>query len=149
MSMNKKLDDAFLRGKIQECARVLWIMDDMRTKLRQGLEKVILVEAKRHAMQVKVNIAISIFETIKMRLMAGDKPPDAPVSPEAVEAVDDLIAHSTEPNICPKCGAFGYRYAGSCPHCDDVVSETKEKANGQTQERPDHQGSDSEPPSGM
>ena len=76
MSLNKKLDDAFMRGKIEECARVLWIMDDERIQLRQGLEKVILVEAQRHAMQVKIQLAIAIFEKLKMRMMSGDKPPD-------------------------------------------------------------------------
>ncbi len=75
MSMEKKLADMELRGKITECARVLWIMDDERIQLRKGLEKVILVEAQRHAMQVKVRMAISIFEKLKMRIMAGDKPP--------------------------------------------------------------------------
>ncbi len=75
MSMENKLANAHLRGKIEECARVLWIMDDERINLRKGLEKVILVEAQRHAMQVKVRMAIAIFEKLKMRMMAGDKPP--------------------------------------------------------------------------
>ncbi len=75
MSMKAKLDDAFLRGKIQECARMLWIMDDERIQLRNALEKVILVEAQRHALQVKIRMAISIFEKLKMRIMAGDAPP--------------------------------------------------------------------------
>ena len=75
MSMKAKLDQAHAMGVLNERARILWIMDDMRTDLRQGLEKVILVEAQRHAMQVKVKLAISIFETLKMRMMSGDKPP--------------------------------------------------------------------------
>jgi hypothetical protein len=103
--MDKKLQDAHMRGKIEECARMLWIMDDERTRLRRGLEKVILVEAQRHAMQVKVKMAITIFETLKMRIMAGDKPPG------------------------------GGR-------------TTKENGYGQ-EERPDHEGSGSEPPSGV
>jgi len=71
----KALAEEHLKGKIEECARVLWIMDDERIQLRKGLEKVILVEAQRHAMQVKVRMAISIFEKLKLRIMAGDKPP--------------------------------------------------------------------------
>ncbi len=104
MSMEKKLADAELHGRIQECARILWIMDDERQNLRRGLEKVILVEAQRHAMQVKIQLAIAIFEKLKMRIMTGDRPPG------------------------------GGR-------------TTKEKANGQKQERPDHEGSGPEPPS--
>lgn len=75
MSMQKKLDEAYLRGKIEECARVLWIMDDERAQLRRGLEKVVLVEAQRHAMQTKIKLAVAIFEKLKFRIMAGDKPP--------------------------------------------------------------------------
>ncbi len=75
MSMKNKLDGAYMRGITKERARVLWLMDDERQWLRQQLDKTILVESKRHAMQVKIQIAVSIFEQLKMRIMAGHEAP--------------------------------------------------------------------------
>jgi hypothetical protein len=72
VSLHKKLDDAYKQGVTHERARVLWLMEDERAWLRKKLEDVILVESTRHAMQVKIKIATSIYEQLKMRIVAGD-----------------------------------------------------------------------------
>ncbi len=144
MSMDNKharkmLDEAYKKGITKERARILWLMEDERSWLRKKLNKVLLVEATRHAMQVKIKIATSIYEQLKMRIMAGHEAPlykrpeleeEKPVNPDhvtpkALKMIDDMLAKTgtgTEKNICPKCGMVGYRYAGSCPKCDDLVS---------------------------
>lgn len=33
------------------------------------------------------------------------------------------VYRESDKNSCPKCGAMGYRYNGSCPNCDDVRSK--------------------------
>ncbi len=95
MTMHKKLDDAYHRGVTKERARVLWLMDDERAWLRKKLDGVILVESQRHAMQVKVQIATSIYEQLKMRIIAGHEAPGGKGEPptegssNGEEATDD------------------------------------------------------------
>ena len=75
MSLKTKLDTARNQGILEERARVLWLMDEERKWLKKQLQGVLLVEEQRHAMQVKVKIAVSIFEQLKMRIMADHQPP--------------------------------------------------------------------------
>lgn len=77
MSLKTKLDNAYKQGVTTERARVLWLMDEERKWLRQQLQKVLLIEEQRHAMQVKVKIATSIYEQLKLRIVAGHEPPAA------------------------------------------------------------------------
>lgn len=74
MSLKTKLDNAYRQGVTTERTRVLWLMDEERKWLRQQLQKVLLVEEQRHAMQVKVKIAASIYEQLKLRIVAGHEP---------------------------------------------------------------------------
>jgi len=57
-----------------ERGRLLAIMDEERTNLRKQLQSVILVESQRHAMQVKVRMAVAIFEKLKMLIISGHEP---------------------------------------------------------------------------
>ena len=75
MSMKKKLDDAYHQGITKERARILWLMEDERAWLRKQLDQVLLIESKRHAMQIKVKIAVSIYEQLKMRIVTGHEAP--------------------------------------------------------------------------
>ena len=76
MSLNTKLDNAYKQGVGKERGRILWLMEEERKWLRRKLNEVILVESARHAMQVKVKIATSIYEQLKMRIMAGHEAPE-------------------------------------------------------------------------
>lgn len=78
MSLKNKLDGAFNQGRLAERGRLLWLMEEEREWLRRELSKQILVESKRHAMQVKIKIAVSIYEQLKMRIMAGHEAPEEP-----------------------------------------------------------------------
>lgn len=72
MSIAKKLELA----KMTERGRVLWLIADEREGLRAQLEKVVLVEADRHVMQIKVRMAVAIYEALKLRIISGDEPPE-------------------------------------------------------------------------
>ncbi len=96
MSFNKKLDDAYERGVLTERGRILWLMDDERIQLRQGLMKVILVEQQRHILQTKIRLAVAIFEKLKMRMMAGDEPPKKPKEKGNGEVEDPLDEGAAE-----------------------------------------------------
>lgn len=90
MSLQKKIEEAEGRGRLQERGRLLWLMADERKQLRAMLEGVILEEAKRHAMQVKIKMAVAIFEGLKMRIMAGHSPKNVALSPQQT--------------VCDRCG---------------------------------------------
>lgn len=81
---------------LTERGRVLWLMDDERIQLRQGLMKVILIEQQRHVLQTKIRLAVAIFEKLKMRMMAGDEPPKKPKEKGNGKAEDPFNERAAE-----------------------------------------------------
>ena len=61
---------------------MLYLIAQERKWLRKQLDEVILVESQRHAMQVKVKMATSIFTQLEMKIISGVGPPPKPVPEE-------------------------------------------------------------------
>lgn len=83
MTMKKKLDDAYRLGEMSERGRILWLMDEMRTDLRQQLEAKILIESTRHIVETKIKMVTALFYELQTLIMSNKQPP-----PKAEEADD-------------------------------------------------------------
>lgn len=94
MSMEKKLSAAFKQGEQSERGRILWLMDVMRTELRDQLEDKILVEATRHIVQTKIKMVTALFLKLQHMIISNKQPPPKTEEPDhskGLEMIDDMV----------------------------------------------------------
>jgi len=79
MSMEKKLvaaaTAAAQEATLNERARCLWILDQIVEETRRAMAKKVLVEHERHAIAVKIQLALAIVGQAKRAIVSDLRPP--------------------------------------------------------------------------
>lgn len=78
MSMEKKLLEAAAvaakEAVARERGRILWLLVESEKELKRGFESTVLIESKRHAAKVKLDIAVFLHQQLRMRIASGVHP---------------------------------------------------------------------------
>ena len=79
MSMEKKLlaaaTAAAQEATLNERARCLWILDQIVEETRRAMAKKVLIESERHAITVKIQLALAIVAQAKRAIVSDLRPP--------------------------------------------------------------------------
>ena len=78
MSMEKKLvaaaTAAAQEATLNERARCLWILDQIVEETRRAMAKKVLIESERHAIAVKIQLALAIVAQAKRAIVSDLRP---------------------------------------------------------------------------
>lgn len=80
MSLEKKLlaaaTAAAQEATLNERARCLWCLDQIVEDARRKMAKKVLVEHERHAIAVKIQLAMAVVAQAKRAIVSGLRPPE-------------------------------------------------------------------------
>lgn len=89
MSLKDKLQKVVTAAAVEavqgERGRVLWLLDQVEKEIEEEVQRKLLVESERHAIEVKLKIFRSLAARLRRGIVSGVRPPQ-----KSVRNGDDL-----------------------------------------------------------